>query len=129
MAQFDLSPADLATYRPAVPEPADFDDFWRKTLEEAGGYDLAPVFTPYDALLPGVMIYDVRFTGAGGQRVAAWFLVPRHTTGPRPTIIQFIGYGGGRGRPPAMPCWSWIPAVRATVTPLTCPASARSTSA
>lgn len=105
MAQFDLSPADLATYRPTVAEPADFDDFWRKTLEEAAGYDLAPTFEPYDALLPGVAIYDVRFTGAGGQRVAAWFLVPRHLTGPLPTIVQFIGYGGGRGRPHEWLLW------------------------
>src|SRR3954454_843909 len=67
MAQFDLSPADLATYRPEIPEPADFDDFWRKTLEETAGHDLAPTFEPYDALLPGVAIYDVRYTGYGGQ--------------------------------------------------------------
>src|SRR4051812_44280892 len=105
MAQFDLSPADLASYRPAVPEPADFDSFWRKTLDEAAGHDLAPAFEPYDALLPGVEIFDVRFTGFGGQRVAAWFLAPRHTTGPLPTVIQFIGYGGGRGRPHEWLVW------------------------
>ena len=35
MLRFDLSPADLSTYRPAVAEPADFDDFWTGTIGAA----------------------------------------------------------------------------------------------
>ncbi|WP_433385506.1 acetylxylan esterase [Actinoplanes sp. CA-142083] len=103
MAQFDLSLSELPAFQPVVAEPDDFDAFWRRTLEEQG--DLDAVFEPHDALLPGVEIFDVRFTGFGGGRVAAWFLVPRHVTGPLPTIIQFIGYGGGRGRPHEWLLW------------------------
>jgi cephalosporin-C deacetylase len=103
MAQFDIPLSELPAYRPDVAEPADFDAFWQRTLDQNAGLD--PVFEPYDALLPGVEIFDVRFTGFGGQRVAGWFLVPRHTTGPLPTIIQFIGYGGGRGRPHEWLLW------------------------
>jgi cephalosporin-C deacetylase len=99
MAQFDLSPTELAVYHPSVARPDDFDSFWQGTLDDAAGYDLAPSFEPHDALLPGVNVYDVRYSGFGGSRVAGWFLTPRHTTGPVPTVIQFIGYGGGRGRP------------------------------
>ncbi|MGK5682132.1 acetylxylan esterase [Actinoplanes sp. URMC 104] len=105
MAQFDLPLDALASYAPTIPEPAGFDDFWKRTLDEAAGHDLAPAFEPYDALLPGVNVFDVRFTGFGGQRVAAWFLTPRHTSGPLPAIVQYIGYGGGRGRPHEWLLW------------------------
>jgi cephalosporin-C deacetylase len=104
MAQFDLPVAELSDYRPDVFEPADFDAFWRDTLASSAG-DLDAVFTPFDALLPGVEIYDVRFTGHGGTRVAGWFLTPPAPSGPLPTIIQFIGYGGGRGRPHEWLVW------------------------
>src|SRR5690348_13916783 len=72
MAQFDLPLAELRRYRPERDEPADFDDFWRGTLEASAKHDLAAEFTAYDALLPGVRIYDVRYAGYDGQRVAGW---------------------------------------------------------
>ena len=105
MAQFDLPVADLENYRPAVAEPADFDAFWQGTLAEAGKHDLDAEFTPHDALLPGVDIYDVRFSGYGGTRVAGWFLTPPRAEGPLPCVVQFIGYGGGRGRPHEWLTW------------------------
>jgi cephalosporin-C deacetylase len=104
MAQFDLPLAELENYRPPVSEPADFDAFWRDTLASSS-QDLEASFTPYDALLPNVEVYDVRFTGHGGTRVAGWFLTPAAPAGPLPTIIQFIGYGGGRGRPHEWLVW------------------------
>jgi cephalosporin-C deacetylase len=103
MAQFDLPVDELENYRPPVSEPADFDAFWRETLALDGAVDAS--FTPYDALLPNVSVYDVRFTGFGGTRVAGWFLTPAAPQGPLPTIIQFIGYGGGRGRPHEWLVW------------------------
>ena len=35
MARADLSPEELAIYRPTVAEPEDFDAFWADTLAEA----------------------------------------------------------------------------------------------
>jgi cephalosporin-C deacetylase len=105
MARFDLPLAELERYRPERDEPADFDDFWRRTLAAAADHELAPEFTPYDALLPGVRIYDVRYAGYAGQPVAGWFLTPREGSGPWPCVVQFIGYGGGRGRPHEWLLW------------------------
>jgi cephalosporin-C deacetylase len=105
MAQFDLPLAELERYRPDRDEPDDFDEFWRTTLAEAATHDLDPVFTPHDALLPGVTIYDVRFAGFAGERVAGWFLTPPDAAGPLPCVVQFIGYGGGRGRPHEWLLW------------------------
>jgi cephalosporin-C deacetylase len=42
-------------------------------------------------------VYDIHFSGFGGEHVSAWLRVPSGTTGPRPTIVEFVGYGGGRG--------------------------------
>src|SRR5262245_48257765 len=105
MSLFDLPPAELATYRPDVAEPEDFDFFWKETLVAAETYDLDATAEPYDALLPGVTIHDVRFSGACGDRVAAWFLMPRHVPAPVPCVIQFGGYGRGRGRPHEWLLW------------------------
>ena len=105
MAMFDLSPADLLDYRPAVAEPAGFDAFWRRTLAAARQHDLAAELTPFDALLPGVRVSDVRFGGYDGQRVAAWLLTPAGADEPLPCVVQFIGYGGGRGRPHEWLLW------------------------
>ncbi|BBH70655.1 cephalosporin-C deacetylase [Actinoplanes sp. OR16] len=105
MAMFDLPLDQLRDYRPVLTEPDDFDEFWARTLTEAREHDLKAELTPYDALLPGVRVADVRYSGYGGQRVAAWLLVPATSTEPVPCVVQFIGYGGGRGRPHEWLLW------------------------
>ena len=40
MALFDLPLAELEKYRPQVAEPSDFDDFWKRTIDEARSHDL-----------------------------------------------------------------------------------------
>jgi cephalosporin-C deacetylase len=105
MAQFDLPLAELERYRPERDEPGDFDDFWRGTLADAAGHDLDPSFVEHDAMLPGVRIHDVHFSGYAGERVAGWFLTPPDATGPLPCVVQFIGYSGGRGRPHEWLLW------------------------
>nr|WP_296076786.1 acetylxylan esterase [uncultured Actinoplanes sp.] len=105
MAQFDLPVSSLETYSPVVFEPGDFDAFWQATLAAANALPVDAEFVAVDALLPGVEIHDVRFTGYGGTRVAGWFLTPANTPGPLPCVVQFIGYGGGRGRPHEWLLW------------------------
>src|SRR6202042_712471 len=44
-------------------------------------------------------VFAVRFPGYGGEPVRGWLLVPREFA-PNPVmVVQFIGYGGGRGTP------------------------------
>ncbi|GIH24394.1 cephalosporin-C deacetylase [Acrocarpospora phusangensis] len=105
MAFFDLPLAQLRDYRPALDQPDDFDAFWSRTLTAARKHDLAAEVTPYDALLPGVRVSDVRFSGYDGQRVAAWLVEPAIGDRPLPCVVQFIGYGGGRGRPHEWLLW------------------------
>ncbi|RCG29098.1 acetylxylan esterase [Sphaerisporangium album] len=98
MALFDLPLERLRDYLPERDEPADFDAFWKQTLEEASAHDLAPDFAPYDAPLSGVRVYDTTFAGWGGHPVRAWMLVPAGADGV-PCVVQYIGYYGGRGLP------------------------------
>ncbi|MFI6922797.1 acetylxylan esterase [Nonomuraea spiralis] len=99
MSLFDLPIEQLRSYLPDRDEPADFDDFWSRTLAEAGRFDLAAEFTPYDLPLPGVEVYDVSFAGWGGHRIHGWFILPRGVQEPVPCVMHYIGYSGGRGFP------------------------------
>jgi cephalosporin-C deacetylase len=96
----------LRDYRPTRDEPADFDDFWAVTLREAADAAAPARFDRYDAGLATVEVYDVTFTGYAGQPVRGWFLLPRETTGPLPCVVEYIGYGSGRGLPHDWLFWS-----------------------
>ncbi|MCW2880018.1 MAG: acetylxylan esterase [Sphaerisporangium sp.] len=98
MALFDLPLESLREYRPERDEPADFDAFWKQTLDEASSHDLAADFAAYDAPLTGVRAYDTTFAGWGGHPIRAWMLVPAGAT-RLPCVVQYIGYNGGRGLP------------------------------
>jgi cephalosporin-C deacetylase len=102
----DLSGEALTTYESSQVDPADFDHFWASTLSEARGFDVdvrrAPVTSPLDT----INIFDVSFAGYDGQRIRAWLRLPRNATAPLPTIVEFIGYGGGRGFPEDSIFWA-----------------------
>ncbi|WP_031512303.1 acetylxylan esterase [Streptomyces sp. NRRL F-5123] len=97
MALFDLPLDELRERRSSSVEPADFDQFWADTLGQARQYDLAAVFEPVQIGLTTVDTYDVTFAGFGGHPVKGWFTLPAGTTEPLPVVVEFIGYGGGRG--------------------------------
>jgi cephalosporin-C deacetylase len=103
---FDLPLDELRGYRPDLPEPTDLRGFWESTLAEARAYDLDVTWTPYESPLRTVDVYDVRFSGFGGQRIAAWLLLPRHRSAPLPCVVEYVGYGGGRGLPHEWLTWS-----------------------
>jgi len=99
MAFFDLPLSQLESYLPDRHEPADFDAFWSETLAAAREHEMAPVFEPYDAGLTAQDVYDVTFAGFDGQPIRAWLLVPKHVPTPMPCVVEYLGYGGGRGFP------------------------------
>ena len=99
MPLFDMPLEELRAYRPARDEPSDFDSFWSTTLDEARSHDLNPVFEPVDVGLTTINVYDVTFSGFNGDRIKGWFMSPRTSDGPLPGVVEYIGYGGGRGYP------------------------------
>ena len=87
-------------------EPADFDEFWAGTLRAAAEAATPARFDRYDAGLSTVEVYDVTFAGYAGQPVRGWLLLPARTTGPLPCVVEYIGYGNGRGLPHDWLFWS-----------------------
>ncbi|WP_372592792.1 acetylxylan esterase [Actinotalea sp.] len=93
----DLAPAELETYRPELSPPADLDQRWGRTLAEAREHDLDLRVVPVDGGLVTVDAFDVTFSGFGGEPVRAWYLRPAGVSRPLPAIVEYLGYGGGRG--------------------------------
>jgi len=99
MAQFDLSLPELETYVPEIDEPADFDAFWAETVAQAREFDDAPTLERVGTGLTQVVVDDVTFPGFGGHPIKGWLARPAHADGPLPAVVEFVGYGGGRGLP------------------------------
>jgi len=102
----DLPLEDLRQYRPRREEPPDFVTFWDDTLAAARQYPLDPLFSPADFSLTTVETLDVTFRGYGGERIRGWLLLPRERAGRIPCVVEYIGYGGGRGTPLDWLVWS-----------------------
>ena len=88
MALFDMPQSQLEQYRPAVPEPADFDAFWQTSLAQTRIHSLNAQFTPYCGSYRTVEVFDVSFAGWGGQTVKGWLLLPRQRSGALPCVVE-----------------------------------------
>lgn len=103
---FDLPLEELQRYCPGRNEPLDFDQFWAQTLVDARTVPMVPVLHPYAIEAATIEAFDVTFPGFGGQPIKAWALVPRRRSGKLACVVEFIGYGGGRGTPFDWLTWS-----------------------
>jgi cephalosporin-C deacetylase len=100
MPWFDLPLERLREYRTETAEPAELDLWWQLRLDQARAAAREPVLTRYEAdIYAPVEVYDAEFSGAGGDRIRAWYLRPAGADGQTPVVVKFIGYGGGRGLP------------------------------
>lgn len=96
MAFFDMSETELAGYKPIVREPKDFDEFWKSTLEQSRSKAADPKLLSVDMGINEFTLKDLRFSGYGGEEIAAWLVIPKN---PKGIVIEYNGYGGGRGFP------------------------------
>ena len=102
----DLPLDELRDFRYARPEPAGFDAFWRATLESQCADPVRVSAVPVEGILRTVEAYDVTFGGYGGDPVRAWYLRPAGVAADLPTVVEYIGYGGGRGLPHEHLLWA-----------------------
>jgi len=100
-----LSLEEMRSFAPTIAEEPDFDAFWERTIAEAreagGDIELQLIDSPFTTF----DIYDLTFPGFAGEPIKAWVTVPAGATGPLPTIVEYIGYGGGRGLPGGRLFW------------------------
>ncbi|MFD9124295.1 acetylxylan esterase [Kitasatospora sp. NPDC059571] len=93
----DLTEPELRAYRSTQQAPADFDAFWAAALDEARAAGGAVAAEPVDTGLATLDVLDVTFPGHRGEPIRAWLRLPRGADGPLPAVVQYVGYGGGRG--------------------------------
>lgn len=93
----DMPETQLPEYRSSQSEPGDFDAFWDESIAAARAVASDVRIEPVDSGLTTLDVFDVTFSGWDGQPVKAWLRVPKGATGPLPAVVQYIGYGGGRG--------------------------------
>ncbi len=105
MPLFDLPLDRLRAHRTAVTPPDDLAAFWADTLTQARSHDLDLRLVPEDAGLPVFDVHDVTFNGFAGAPIKGWFLRPHGAGGLLPCVVEFVGYGGGRGLPAEWLVW------------------------
>jgi cephalosporin-C deacetylase len=98
---YDLPLAQLREYTTGCVEPTGLDGWWKQRLAEARAATRPAVLARHEPGAYGPMpVYDVEFSGANGDRIRAWYILPPKTQDqPLPLVVKFIGYGGGRGLP------------------------------
>lgn len=106
MALSDLSLADLEGLDLDLREPTDLDAFWAGTLAEAQAHPLDVLRRPVGTHLTTLRHEDLSFAGHGGDRINAWLVLPAAAAGPLPVVVEFVGYGGGRGLPHDRLTWA-----------------------
>jgi cephalosporin-C deacetylase len=97
MPFYDLPLPELHEYKPNLAVPDDLDAFWAATLEETRRHDLAATFDRVDSALTVIETFDVTFAGFGGAPIRGWLHLPAHRSGRLPAVVEYLGYGGGRG--------------------------------
>ncbi|MFB7945503.1 acetylxylan esterase [Kitasatospora phosalacinea] len=95
----DLTLDECLAYRPQLPEPADLDDFWRRTLTGAGPAVERPALTPLPNGLTLVDTYALTVPGFGGHPVHGRLHLPAGADGPLGCVVEYLGYGRGAGLP------------------------------
>ncbi|GGR70377.1 acetylxylan esterase [Streptomyces humidus] len=105
MPAFDLPLSELKRHRPQLDEPADFDTFWAGTLHQGQQRDPLVSVHPVETGLRLVETWDVTFRGFAGDPIKAWFHRPAGVQEPLTAVVEYIGYGRGRGYPHERLTW------------------------
>jgi cephalosporin-C deacetylase len=100
MPWYDLPLEQLREYRTTTAEPDGLDAWWQRRLDEARALATPVTLARHEPeLYAPLEVYDAEFSGAGGDRIRAWYVRPPGPSASAPVMVRFIGYGGGRGAP------------------------------
>ena len=93
----DLPLEQLREYRADLREPADLDAFWRDSIAESRAAGGEAMLRPVESPITELVVEDLTFPGFAGEPIRAWVTRPVRAEGPLPTVIEYLGYNGGRG--------------------------------
>lgn len=99
MPQYDLPLAELEHVVAETAEPADYDSFWQEALASATSAMAVDIERHRGDDYGDAAVFDVTFPGADNHPIRGWFMRPADRRGDVGCLVQFVGYGGGRGEP------------------------------
>jgi len=102
----DLIQPELGAYQSRVGMPDDFTAFWEGTIDEARATGGAVSIFRAETTLKTLEAFDVTFPGFGGHPIRGWLVLPANRSGRLPLVVQYLGYGGGRGFPHELLHWA-----------------------
>lgn len=97
MGVFDFPIEKLENYKGTNPCPEDFDEFWKKALEEMRATDPCVELRKADFKAEYVDCFDMYFTGVKKARIHVKYCRPRHVAEKHPAVIRFHGYTDNAG--------------------------------
>ena len=93
----DMPVEDLFKYQGRSPRPADFDEFWDRSLAQLDAVDPEVELVKADMEFPYAECYHLYFNGVDGARIHAKLLKPVDPAVKRIPVVNFHGYGGDSG--------------------------------
>lgn len=94
MPILDMPLHELKQYQGINPCPADIDAFWDKSIAEMEALGTGCELVKAGFQVPGILCYDLYFTGMNGARIHAKFVRPETIERPMPALCHFHGYCG-----------------------------------
>ncbi len=76
----------------AIPEPAGYDAFWKKKLEELAAVPMNPVLEEVDSNSPDVQLWKITVDSIGGAKIHGYLARPKGA-GPLPAMLQVQYWG------------------------------------
>ncbi len=94
----DMPLEKLKTYTGINPRPADFDEFWSRSVNEMLALDADVELIPSKFQVDFAECFDLFYTGVGGSRIHAKLLRPKKASDVKgPAVVQYHGYSGDAG--------------------------------
>ena len=95
----DMPLEKLREYQGISPKPADFDEFWDRSIAEMEALDpQCEIIENKMVQTPYAVCSDLYFTGVGGSRIHAKLMRPRKPEDRKgPAVVAFHGYTGSAG--------------------------------
>lgn len=106
MPYSDPSLEQLRATTPQAVLPADFEDFWSSSLDQARGLGGRAAFVPVASPFTDIGVWDVTFAGYAGHPIRGWMVAPREPAQRRVGMVWYPSYGSGRGAPHQYVAWA-----------------------
>jgi cephalosporin-C deacetylase len=91
---------ELYSYLPNLTKKEDFDEFWKRTLEQTRANPLNSSKTLYPYPSPYADVYRISYNGFDTTKIHGWYIVPKFIKKDKyPCLIHYHGFGCSKGMP------------------------------